>query len=538
MRFLREKTVRDFQQNGRSTVMSTQGMAATSHPASTQAAIDMLKAGGSAIDSAIAACAVQCVVEPGSTGIGGDCFALYSEKGMAPITAFNGAGWAPQHVDVAQLTASGQKFVPRQSADAVTVPGAVDAWSQLHARFGQLPWKELFAPAIALARNGYAVAPRAAKDWQMQAALIGATAEGQDILLINGAAPQPGDMHRQPQLADTLELIAHEGCQAFYAGDIAKHLVDYLRSKGGAHKLEDFTQYQGEFVTPVQIDYRGYQVHECPPPGQGMVALVLLNILKQQALHPDPQSADRLRTEIEATRIAYKVRDAILADPRFNDLDLEYVLSDAFAMRVSRGDLASAIAQAQPGGGVEHKDTVYISVVDKNRNCASFINSIFHPFGTGWVEPHTGILLHNRGQSFSLEAGHPNCIGPHKRPMHTIIPGMVTKNGRVEYVFGVMGGHYQAMGHAHFLTKVLDYGMDVQAASDLPRLFPLPGQDGVECEHTLAADVQVELQNMGYRLENPAQAAIGGCQAIRVDWERGVLHGASDHRKDGCALGY
>lgn len=530
--------MRDFQKNGRSVVMAKNGMAATSHPSATLAAIQVLQDGGNAMDAAIAACAVQCVVEPGSTGIGGDCFALYSEKGTDKITAFNGAGWAPKNIDVEALTATGDKFLPRQSAHAVTVPGAVDAWTTLRDKFGSLPLSRIFAPAIAFAENGYAVAPRCAEDWRMQTGLIQATQEGQDLLLVNGKSPSAGSVHKQPQLAASLRKIAAEGRKAFYEGDIAHSLVAYLQSKGGSHTLDDFANYRGEFLEPIKIAYRGYEVHECPPPGQGIVALLLLNILKQKAVAANPLSAERMQTEIDATRTAYKVRDALLADPKFADMDVDYLLSDEFARRASEGDVAELLQASALGQGVEHKDTVYISVVDKDRNCASFINSIFHPFGSGLIDPQSGVLLHNRGQSFSLTQGHPNCIGPWKRPLHTIIPGMVTQKGQVEYIFGVMGGHYQAMGHAHFLSKVVDYGLDIQAASDLPRLFPIPGQDSVECEHTMPADTQLKLEALGYDLIAPAQPAIGGAQAIRIDWDNGVLHGASDHRKDGCALGY
>ena len=530
--------MRDFQKSGRSVVMAANGMAATSHPSSTLAAIQVLQDGGNAMDAAIAACAVQCVVEPGSTGIGGDCFALYSEKGTDKISAFNGAGWAPKNIDVDALTASGDKFLPRQSPHAVTVPGAVDAWLQLRERFGSLPMSRILAPAIDFAENGYVVAPRTSQDWQMQSALISATPEGRELLMIDGAAPKPGMVHKQKKLGASMRKIAAEGRKAFYEGEIAESLVAYLKAKGGAHTLEDFASYRGKFVDPIQIAYRDYQVHECPPPGQGIVALLLLNILKQKAIAPQALSAERLQTEIDATRVAYRVRDLLLADPKFSELDVDYVLSDEFARRVSDGDIADIVNTAMRSEAIEHKDTVYISVADKDRNCASFINSIFHPFGSGLIDPGTGILLHNRGQSFELQAGHPNCIGPHKRPLHTIIPGMATKNGRVEYVFGVMGGHYQAMGHAHFLSKVVDYGMDIQAASDLPRLFPIPGKDVVECEHTMPAEAIDVLKAKGYQFIAPAQPAIGGCQAIRIDWENGSLQGASDHRKDGCALGY
>ena len=517
--------------------MSTHGMAATSHPAATQAAVRILEAGGTAMDAAIAACAVQCVVEPGSTGIGGDCFALYSEKGSDNIHAYNGAGWAPQAISIDALLAAGEKKqLPRQSPHVVTVPGAVDAWFALTEKFGRLPMGRLLEDAIRFAEQGYAVAPRSGTDWAAQTQLLAATT-ARDNMLVDGKAPAIGSVHRQPKLGATFRTIAEKGRAGFYEGEVAEDIVSYLRSLGGVHTLDDFASYRGEFVQPVKAAFRDYVVHECPPPGQGIIALLLLNIL--QGLEPglDPLSPERLKAEIDATRMAYRVRDALLADPRFADVDVDYLLSQELAAQLRSGAFPAALDTSATNAAVEHKDTVYISVVDKDRNCASFINSIFHPFGSGLMAPKSGVLLHNRGQSFELTKGHPNCIGPRKRPLHTIIPGMATKNGKVELVFGVMGGHYQAMGHAHFLSKVIDYGCDVQAASDLPRLFPIPGTDTVEFESTLPQDVQQALAQQGYKLVAPVHPAIGGAQAIRVDWENGVLHGASDHRKDGCAMG-
>ncbi|ABX36415.1 Gamma-glutamyltransferase [Delftia acidovorans SPH-1] len=529
--------MRNFQNPGRSVVMSTHGMAATSHPAATQAAVRVLEAGGTAMDAAVAACAVQCVVEPGSTGIGGDCFALYSEKGSDRITAYNGAGWAPQATSLKAVLASGEeKQLRRQSPYVVTVPGAVDAWVALTERFGRLPMGRLLEDAIRFAEQGYAVAPRAGTDWAMHTQLLAATT-ARDIMLVDGQAPAIGSVHRQPQLGATLRKIAEQGRAGFYEGEVAQDIVSYLRSLGGVHTLEDFSTYRGEFVQPVKSRFRDHVVHECPPPGQGIIALLLLNIL--QGLEPgtDPLSPERLKAEIDATRMAYRVRDALLADPRFADVDVDYLLSQELAAQLRNGEFPEHFKTPATNAAAEHKDTVYISVVDKDRNCASFINSIFHPFGSGLMAPKSGVLLHNRGQSFELAESHPNCIGPGKRPLHTIIPGMTTKDGRVELVFGVMGGHYQAMGHAHFLSKVIDYGCDIQAASDLPRLFPIPGTDKVEVESTLPQHVAQALEQQGYQLVAPGYPAIGGAQAIRVDWDNGVLHGASDHRKDGCAMG-
>ena len=530
--------MRDFEKPGRSVVMSRHGMAATSHSAATQAALRILEEGGNAMDAAIAACAVQCVVEPGSTGIGGDCFALYSQGGSDNIVAYSGAGKAPQAISLKALLAAGEtKHVSRQSPHAVTVPGAVDAWTSLLEKFGSLKLERILRDAIELAETGYAVAPRTGTDWESQTSLLAATT-AREVMLVNGKAPAIGSVHKQPLLAQTLRTIAEKGRAGFYEGAVAEDIVSYLRSLGGVHTLEDFANYRGEFVQPIQSKFRDYTVHECPPPGQGVIALLLLNILQGYAAEGDPVSAERLAQELDATRMAYRVRDALLADPKLAQVDTDYLLSPELADQLRTDVMPDLFAQAPAVAAAEHKDTVYICVVDKDRNCASFINSIFHPFGSGLMAPQSGVLLHNRGQSFVLEAGHPNCIGPGKRPLHTIIPGMATKNGKVELVFGVMGGHYQAMGHAHFLSKVIDFGLDIQAASDLPRIFPIPGTDKVECEDTMPVAVKEALKAKGYQIIPVASPAIGGAQAIRIDWERGVLWGASDHRKDGCALGH
>jgi gamma-glutamyltranspeptidase/glutathione hydrolase len=532
-----ENRMRDFEQPGRSLVMSKDGMAATSHPASTLAAIRILEAGGNAMDAAIAACAVQCVVEPGSTGIGGDCFALYSRSGSDDIVAFNGSGWTPKAASVSMLTSMGISSIERHSPHAVTVPGAVDAWATLARDHGSMPFSELFAPAIRLAGEGYAVAPRAAADWANQAGLLGLDGVSREQMLVDGAAPQAGSIHRQPLLARSLAAIAEAGPRVFYEGSIAEDMVECLRRKGGLHMVDDFAQYRGEYVKPIKASFRGYEVHECPPNGQGIIALLILKILEGFDVSDDPLGADRLHREIEATRLAYSIRDALLGDPRGQPLDIDWLLSEetVSALR-ARITLERAMPDISTYRPADHKDTVYICVVDRERNCASFINSLFHPFGSGIMAPHSGVLLHNRGQSFVVEEGHPNAIAPHARPMHTIIPGMVTRNGKVQMTFGVMGGHYQAMGHAHFLSKVLDYGLDMQSAIALPRVFPQPGTGVVEAESTLPAAARAELTRRGFSLV-PPKWAIGGAQAIWIDWENGTLAGASDHRKDGCALG-
>ncbi len=530
--------MRDFELPGRSMVMARNGMAASSHPLATLTAINVLQQGGNAMDAAVAACAVQCVVEPGSTGIGGDCFAMYSARGGSDIVAFNGAGKAPAAVDSATLRGLGLQKIERASAHAVTIPGAVDAWATLARDHGTLSLAELLTPAIELAEHGYAVAPRVAQDWHEQRDILAASPNAARVLLENGKAPAAGTLHRQPELARTLRSIGTHGAKAFYKGEIAREMTQYLRSLGGFHTLEDFASYRGNYVTPIKTSFRGHDIYECPPSGQGVIALLILNILSGFEPDGDPLSPDRLHREIEATRLAYSIRDAWLADPEQATVNLRWLLSTQLADELrERIDLTRSLSEIERHDLPPHTDTVYITVVDRDRNCASFINSLFSGFGSGLMTAESGILFHSRGLGFSLEAGHPNEIAPGKRPVHTIIPAMVVKDGKVQMSFGVMGGHYQAMGHAHFLSKVLDYKLDMQTAIDLPRLFPSPRSAVIEVEGTMPGATCAELSRRGFELAKPRQA-LGGAQAISIDWETGVLTGASDARKDGCALGF
>lgn len=531
--------MRNFEKPTRSVAVSTNAMAATSHPYATLTAVNILQAGGNAMDAAIAACAVQCVVEPGSTGIGGDCFALYAPEGGGDVIAYNGSGRTPSALTVDWFEERGLAEVPRQSPSSVTIPGAIDAWTRLHADHGRLPFADILAPAIEYAEKGYAIAPRVHRDWVREEKLLAADSAATAIFLPNGRAPRIGEAHRQPQLGETFRRIAVEGRDGFYRGPVADDMVRHLRSLGGLHTLEDFAAAEGEYVTPVTTEFHGHTIHECPPNGQGIIALMILNILSHFDADADPQSADRLHLEIEATRLAYAARDCWLADPDKADVPIEEMLSDELAARLAGMiDLRQALTDLPPFEMPLHRDTVYISVVDSDRNAVSFINSIFDSFGSGIVAPRSGVILHNRGQSFSLKRGHPNVIAPGKRPLHTIIPGMVTRNGRTEMSFGVMGGYYQAMGHAHLISKVLDYGMDLQDAIDLPRLVPVGGNDPrVEAEHTVAAGTVAELQRRGFEII-PAEDPIGGAQLVRIDWDNDTLIGASESRKDGIALGF
>jgi gamma-glutamyltranspeptidase/glutathione hydrolase len=535
---MKDDSMRNFEQPGRSIAVGRSGMAATSHPMATLTAIEILKSGGKAIDAAVAACAVQCIVEAGSTGIGGDCFALLAPNGSDQVTAYNGSGRTPAAADFEWFKDQGISEIARSSPHAVTIPGAVDAWTRLVADHGRMSMADILAPAIALARDGYAITPRVAADISHQRAMLALDSSTRRIFLDNDEAPAVGSVQRQPELAETLSAIGKYGREAFYRGDVAEDMVSYLQGRGGVHTLEDFASAAGEYVTPISASYRGWTIHECPPNGQGIIALMILKILERFTPSGDPLDADNLHIEVEATRLAYAARERWLADAATSNMPVDFLLSDELA-----DELASMIRPDEvcdAGGlidGVEHSDTVYISVVDKDRNAVSFINSIFHPYGSGLMAPKSGVLFHNRGQSFVLKDGHPNAIGPRKRPMHTIIPGMVTRNGKTVLSFGVMGGHYQAMGHAHFLSKLFDFGIDIQTAIGLPRLFPLPGTRTVEAEEAIRTAIGEDLEGRGFQVI-PPKWAIGGAQAVWIDHQHGSLLGASDHRKDGCALGY
>ncbi len=531
--------MRNLELPGRSVARSLNGMAATSHSLATLTAINVLQDGGNAMDAAVAACAVQGVVEPESTGLGGDCFVLYAPKGSSDIVAFNGSGRAPQAATAKWFADQGIDKIERYTPHAVTVPGAVDAWAQLLRDHGTRSLGDTLQPAIRFARDGYVVTERVATDWAGEVETLSHDPAASSIFLPNGKAPALGSVHRQPALAASLEMIAEQGRDAFYKGAIAEDLVAHLKELGGLHSLEDFASAGGEYVDPIKTSYKGHDVYECPPNGQGVIALLLLNILSGYDLPAmGAMSAARLHLEIEATRLAYQARNTYVADPAQAEVPVEQLLSADYAAALrSEIDTARAKIPSAVPPVAEHADTVYITVVDKDRNAVSFINSTFSSFGSGICGPKTGIILQNRGAAFSVDPEHPNCIAPGKRPMHTIIPGMVAKGDKVVMPFGVMGGQYQACGHARFLTNFFDYGLDVQQSMDLARSFPAPGETEVEAESGIPREVLAELEAMGHRF-CPPEKPIGGSQAIQIDWDQGTLAGGSDPRKDGCALGY
>src|SRR3982075_1243781 len=528
--------MRNFHLAGRSTVHAQNAMVATSHPFAALTAIEVLRAGGTAADAAVAACALLGVIEPQSTGIGGDCFALIQPKGEGKITAYNGSGRAPAAATVEWYLERKINSVPLTSAHAVSIPGAVDAWATIlrhHRKIGRAP---LFQPAIKAAEEGYIVAPRIAGDWKNGFEKLKNGTNTARYLLPHGKPAVAGDVIHQPELGKTLRAIARNGRDAFYSGAIAEDMVETLRGIGGLHTLEDFAAHGTETTSPMGTVYKGHDVWQCPPNGPGITMLVMLNILSRFDLTKFPaMSVERFHLEAEAARVAYMMREQYIGDPAHVDVDVVRILAKEFAdehagqIKMDRlRDLPNVAPPMNPS-------TVYITVVDKDRNVCSFINSIAHSFGSAIVSHKTGVLLQNRAGGFRIQPGHPNCIAPGKRPLHTIIPSLVTKNGRAVMPFAVMGGQYQPVGQTHVLTNMLDYGCDVQEAIDVPRGLHYEGV--YQLEDGVPADIVEGLKKLGHKTTSVV-GPLGGGQAVWIDWDKGTLTGGSDPRKDGCALGY
>ncbi|UWQ21445.1 gamma-glutamyltransferase family protein [Jannaschia sp. W003] len=524
--------MRDFHTPGRSAVLAGNGMCATSHPMGALAAVDVLRRGGNAADAAIAGAVLLGLVEPQMTGLGGDCFALVKPAGSNEVEALNGSGRAPAGANAEALRARGLSAVPTDTVDAVTLPGAVDGFCALAERHGRLGIGDTLGPLADVFEAGAPVAPRVAFDWEIaRDAPKGAAA----AVYLNGGRPfRTGEHFALPGQAEALRRIAAEGRAGFYEGAVAEDLVASLQAMGGPHTLDDLAGVRADWGAPVSGTYRGTELMEHPPNGQGATAILLANILARfDVAAMDPLGAARVHLEAEATKLAYDARNRILADPD-HTARLEHMLSPDTAQRLAALiDPARAMAAAAPLAESVHRDTIYITVVDRDRMAVSLIYSIFHSFGSGLASDRFGILFQNRGAGFSLERGHPNEMAPGKRPMHTIIPGMLREGGRVTMPFGVMGGAYQPAGHARFLSNMADFGMEPQAAIDAPRAFADGGALKVERGYPDA--VRAELEAMGHAVEVP-DVPLGGAQAIRIAGDH--LVGASDPRKDGCALGY
>ncbi|MGN6570903.1 MAG: gamma-glutamyltransferase [Pseudolabrys sp.] len=524
---------RDFQLPGRSPVIAMNGMAATSHPLATLAAVDILRDGGTAADAAVAAVATLCVVEPHMTGIGGDCYALVANPNK-PVWGYNGSGRSGATASYAALRDKRLNEIGN-SIHSVTVPGAIDAWEQILKEHGRFGLDRCLRAAIGYAEGGFPVAPRVAWDWQRHVAKLAADPGASKHYLFDGKAPKEGDVIRFPALAATLKTIAAKGAKGFYEGAIGADMAATVAARGSFLTEEDFANHRGDAVAPISTNYRGIDLVEIPPNGQGITALVMLNILENFNIKSlDPVGPERFHLVLEAARIGYAVRDTHLADADHMRTSVAALTDKAWGKKLA-GLIDMNKRSALPAAPAPGSNTVYLTVVDKDRMAVSFINSLFSSFGTGICTEKSGILLTNRGACFTLEADHPNTFGPGKRPMHTIIPALAMKNGRCDMSFGVMGAHYQPMGHVQIMMNMLDYGMDVQQAIDCPRFF-WEGEK-VEVETGTPQRTIDGLRARGHDIA-VCEQPWGGAQTIKIDWNRGVLIAGSEPRKDGCALGY
>jgi gamma-glutamyltranspeptidase/glutathione hydrolase len=533
----------------RSAVMARHGMAATSQPLATAAAIQVLQKGGNAVDAAIAANAVLGVVEPMSCGLGGDLFAIVWDARTKRLYGLNASGRSPQAATIALFRSKGLRYIPVHGPLSWSVPGCVDGWDQLRQRFGTKSWGDVLAPAIGYAEDGFPVSEIIAGDWNGAGSALGQIPTSAACFLPGGHAPAAGTLFRNPQLARSLRLIAAGGRDVFYHGPIAAAIVSYSQSAGGLFSAQDLAEHTSSWVDPVSVNYRGYDVWELPPNGQGIAALQMLNLLEPYDMkRMGFGSVEALHLMIEAKKLAYEDRARYYADMDKARVPVKELISKAYAAR-RRALIDPARANSHPAPGEPlQADTIYLTVVDKDFNCVSLIQSNFHGFGSYHVPGELGFALQNRGCLFALDETHPNRLEPGKRPFHTIIPGFVTKGGTPALSFGLMGGDMQAQGHAQVICNLIDFGMDVQEAGDAPRFRHFgsseptgqPAEAGgtVELESGISQGVRRALEAQGHRLARTQPGGFGGYQAIRIDLEHGVLIGGSDPRKDGCAMGY
>ncbi|RME85802.1 MAG: gamma-glutamyltransferase [Caldilineae bacterium] len=539
----------------RSPVLGRRGMVATSQPLAVAAGLETLARGGNAADAAVATAAALNVTEPTSTGIGGDAFALYFDAATGRVAALNGSGRAPAALTLDRVREAGLVRDPGSPmADpyhpyTITVPGACSAWCELVARFGRLSMAQVLEPAVHLAEEGFPVAPVTAHFWaravdrQLASALNGLE------LTINGRAPRPGEIFRNPGLARTFRAVAEGGIEAFYRGEIAEAIAATVQQAGGCLTVEDLAAHEATWEEPINCVYRGYRVWECPPNGQGLTALLALNILEGYDLGTmDPLSAERLHLQIEALRLAFADARRYIADPAHVPIPISELLSPVYAAeRRKLIDLRRATPDQKPGTPVAASDTVYLSVVDQDGNACSFINSNYMGFGTGIVPKGWGFSLQNRGHNFSLDPTHPNALAPGKRPYHTIIPALITRpisDGSREQLFacfGVMGGFMQPQGHVQVACALLDDGVDPQSALDRPRFCILGGEAAgeVALEEGIGSAAEEHLAAMGHAVRKVSgyeRALFGRGQVIIRDEENGILIGGSDPRADGLAM--
>lgn len=537
--------------SGRSVVLAPSGMVATSHPLAAQVGLEVLQRGGNAVDAAIAANAAIGLMEPMSCGIGGDLFALVWDAKTRKLHGLNASGRSPDRATRVYFAEKGLAEIPTIGPLSWSVPGCVDGWEVLRQRFGTRPLAELLAPSIRYAEQGFPVHEVIGGYWQNAEGLLRQTPEAARTYLVNGHAPRPGERMKNPYLAQSYREIAEQGRDAFYRGHIARQIVAYSDRVGGLFTMKDFEDHTSTWVEPVSTTYRGYQVWGLPPPGQGIAVLQMLNLLEGYDLKQmGPESADYWHLFLEAKKLTYADRAKFYADPDFVQLPTAELISRPYAER-RRGLIAAdrALRQVEAGDPKLGKsDTIYLCVVDKDRNCVSLIQSNYFGFGSGLVPGDLGFVLQNRGTLFALDPKHLNTLEPHKRPFHTIIPGFVTKDSKPWFVFGVMGGDMQPQGQVQVLCNLIDFGMNVQQAGEAARLQHLgsatptgqPGQpDGglVEAEQGIPQSVVRELMQRGHQVVR-VKTNSGGYQGILIDPRTDLLHGGSEPRKDGCAVGY
>jgi len=533
-------------------VAAARGMVATSHPLSSRVGVEVLRRGGHAVDAAIAANAMLGLVEPMSCGLGGDLFAIVCDASDDGLAGVNGSGRAPQRMTRELFASRGLGRIPSRGPLSWSTPGCVDGWFALHERFGRLPIGELLAPTIAAAAAGFAVSPVIARMWREAEGLLRADPGAATTFLVNGRAPRAGEHVCNPDLAASLAAVCDGGRDAFYRGAIAERIVACAEKVGGLIGPEDLAGHRTTWDTPVSVPYRGYELWELPPNGQGLAALQMMACLEGfDVASMERDGAELLHLAIEAKKLAYEDRARYYADPAFSDVPVDGLISREYAARrramISRDAAAVQVASGDPR--LASGDTVYLTVVDAERNAVSLIQSIYNAFGSGIVAPGTGFALQNRGSLFHLDPTHPNALLPGKRPLHTIIPALLTRRGHPVFSFGVMGGDMQPQGHVQILLQRIDFGLDVQAAGDALRWRHVGSSTPTGDRMTNGGTVWLEagfprttidgLRAKGHRIETrPVGPGFGGFQGIWIDWEEGHLLGGSERRKDGCAIGY
>ena len=528
----------------RSEVIAPHAMVAASQPLAAQVGIDILKAGGNAVDAAVAVNAVLGLVEPHMNGVGGDLFALVWDAKTERLYGLNATGRSPYEINRQVFSRLGLERVPNDGPLTWTVPGAVDGWDQLLERFGTMSFQEVLHPAIEYARDGFPVTEIIQRAWAGSAEALAEWPTSAATYLPKGRPPEVGQVFRNPGLADTYEAIARAGRDAFYRGSIARRIVAFSEVTGGYFTMRDFEDHSSAWVEPVTTNYRGYDVWEIPPNSSGILALMMLNIMEGYDIAAmGHNSAEALHVIAEAKKLAFADRDTYVADPDANRLPVDELISKAYAeTRRALIDPSHAIDNPAAGNPYDHSETVYLTVVDEQRNAVSLIESVFGSFGSRVVPADLGFALQNRGTGFSLEEGHLNSLKPHKRSLHTNMPGFVTRNGQPLIAFGVMGGAMQPQGHVQVLSNLIDFGMNLQEAGDAARIRHLDGSSTsasrLAVEPGISDDVVVELERLGHRVFRSGGGLMGGYQAIMIHPETGMLHGGSDPRKDGQVIGY